>query len=186
MSIQQSSFKSVCLPILNVSRIDPGSGSGCVDSWQGYLVEVAYHLRQVAATDPHVLDALVPLVATGWSVSPQLGGLVFVEDFLAAMTKYGFSEEDTAAIFLAFFTRVLGLLIIQSPKRSTPIPDSTDDSAYPTLTRLRPWLTAYEEKTGFEDTLDDVLTSLERDFTPNPRRPRAFAVSNDHLRAWTE
>lgn len=165
MPLSQFSLLSDSVPTLNASRMDPGSDAGFVNSWQAYLVEVAYHLRLVAATDPQALEALMPLPATGWSVSPHPGGLAFVEDFLAAMKRYGFSDDDTAAIYLAFFARVLGLLIIQSSGRLTPGPDPTANlNAYPTLTRLRPLLNVDEDKTTFEDALDDILINLERDF----------------------
>lgn len=185
MPTNNPSSRPVFVPTVNESRLNPGSDGGPVDSWQAYLVEVAYHLRQVVATDPQALDTLITTTRAVWWLRPPVGDVVLVEDFLAAMKRYGFSDEDTAAIYLAFFTRVLGLLIIQTPERFAPTPDSTADlDAYPTLDRLRPWLSVHEDKNTFEEVLDDILTNLERDVKPKPRPRRTLAVSGNRLRAW--
>lgn len=145
---------------------------GTVDSWQLYLVEVAHHLRQVVAADPKALQVLTSIPQAAWWLRPPVGDLGLVEDFFASMHHYGFSDEDAAAIYLAFFTRMLGLLCMQAAG-SLPVPagPALGTSAYPALTRLRPLLSLDKDRDkdrnkdteDCEATLDDILINLERD-----------------------
>lgn len=151
-------------PSVVLSRRDGLGPVGRVDSWQVYLVEVAYHLRRVVAADPDALGVLTAPPGAAWWLRPPVGDLVLVEDFLASMQRYGFSDEDAAAIYLAFFTRLLALFCVQA-RGSLPVPGDSalEEDAYPTLNRLRPLLSHDRDRDDFEDALDDVLTGLERD-----------------------
>lgn len=154
----------IFLPAVALPRRDGGEPVAIVNSWQSYLVEMAYHLRQVVTDDPDTLGVLTRSPRGASWLRPPVGDLVLVEDFLASMQRYGFSDEDAAAIYLAFFTRLLGLLHVQTTG-SVPASDApeAEQGAYPTLTRLRPMLSRNRDKDNFEDALDDILTSLERD-----------------------
>ncbi len=153
------------LPAVDLSRRDGLGPVGRVDSWQVYLVEVVYHLRRVVAADPDALGVLTAPPGAAWWLRPPVGDVVLVEDFLASMQRYGFSDEDAAAIYLAFFTRLLALFCVQATgSLSVPLGDSAlEEDAYPTLNRLRPLLSRDRDRDDFEDALDDVLTGLERD-----------------------
>lgn len=135
-----------------------------VDSWQAYLAEVAYHLRAAVAADPDLLRTLTAAPQAARWLRPPVGDLVLVEQFLVSMKRYGFSDEEAATAYLVFFTRLLGVLRAQAIRSSVPSPQAGPSlSTYPTLMRLRPWLTAETDHDDFDTVLDDVLTVLERD-----------------------
>lgn len=147
-----------------LSRRDGGGPVHVVDSWQAYLAEVAYHLRAAVAADPDLLRTLTAAPRAARWLRPPVGDLVLVEEFLASMKRYGLSDEEAATAYLTFFTRLLGLLRAQASRSS--IRPSVEDprlSAYPTLMRLRPWLTTNSDDEDFDTVLDDVLTGLERE-----------------------
>lgn len=142
-------------------RVDPVES---VDSWQIYLLETAHRLRAAVAMDPDVLYGLASPSGTTWWLRPPVGDLVLVEEFLSEMRHYGFSNEDAAATYLAFFTFLLGQLCLQATgSPSPPAGPAADLSAYPTLSRLRPLLSVNRDTDEFECALEDVLTRLERE-----------------------
>lgn len=155
----------VPLPAVCVPRQDGGGPTKRVDSWQAYLVEVAYHLRQVATDNPDVLWALTTTSPDAPWLRPLVGDVMLVEAFLASMKRYGFSDEDTATMYRVFFTRVLGLLCVQAAG-AVPVHGGVVDAetgAYPMVDRLRPELSRDRDADDFDDAMDDLLTVLERD-----------------------
>lgn len=137
-----------------------------VDSWQLYLVEVAHHLRRTVGADPGMLRALTqPPRIANW-VSPPVGDVRLAEAFLVSMVEYGFSDEDAAAIYLTFFTRVLGVLCAEAAAAapSATAPKMIDVTTYPTLARLRPRLSRSTDRSDFDAAVDDIVTSLEQNF----------------------
>lgn len=161
---QPRAVESVPVPAVSGWRQDGGGPVSRVDSWQAYLVEVAHYLREVVGTDPDALGVLTTAPPSAWWLRPPVGDAVLVEDFLGSMKRYRFSDEDAAAIFLAFFTRLLGLLCIQAAG-AVPAPRGpvVEVDAYSTLHRLRPLLSRDRDVEDFEDAVDDILTGLERD-----------------------
>jgi len=136
-----------------------------VDSWQLYLVQVAHHLRHTVGNDPDALLTLTqPPHIANW-VHPPIGNTFLAEAFLASMVEYGFSDEDATAIYLTFFTRILGVLCAQTATSapSAANPTLIDGTAYPTLARLSPLLNLGWDSSDFDAALDDIITSLERD-----------------------
>lgn len=136
-----------------------------VDSWQFYLVEVAHRLRRTVGTDPAKLRELTEPMHIATRVLPPVGNIQLAEAFLASMIYYGFSDEDATAIYLTFFTRILGVLCAQSASSAPPAttPKLVDVTAYPTLARLSPFLSRRSDRGDFDAAVDDIISSLERD-----------------------
>lgn len=156
--------EAILLPTVAVCRQDGGGPVKLSDSWQAYLAEVAYHLRAAVEADPDVLRLLTMSPRAAWWLQPAVGDLVLVEEFLTSMKRYGFIDEDAASVYLAFFTRLLGLLHVQAARSPVPYIGAVNDlSAYPNLLRLRPWLSHNNDRGDFDAALDDLLTTLERD-----------------------
>lgn len=136
-----------------------------VDSWQFYLVKVAHDLRDTVENDPAALLTLVqPQHLAHWT-RPVIGNVDPAEAFLSAMVEYGFSDEDAAAIYLTFFTRILGVLYAQAAVLTRPARTVTlvDAVAYPTLARLGPMLARNTNREEFDAAVDDIISGLERD-----------------------
>lgn len=165
MVVNQNGDAKVPLAGISFSIHHEAVPVGAVDSWQFYLVEVAHHLRHAVGNDPDTLRALTqPPRIANWT-RPPIGDVGLAEAFLAAMVEYGFSDEDATAIYLTFFTRILGVLYAQAassarPARTVPLINAV---AYPTLARLGPLLTLDKNKEEFDAALDDIISGLERD-----------------------
>lgn len=134
-------------------------------SWQGYLWALADRLRCVVTEDPLALDALLAPRASARWLSPPLSDLVLVEEFLSALSRYGFTDRQAAAAYPIFFSCVLGLLRVatadttDAPLTSLP---ATDDAATPMIHRLRPSLSEDHTREEYEDAVEAMLTRLER------------------------
>lgn len=164
MVINTQSRVPTVKPPLRPFHRDGAEHRGSVDSWQLYLVDIAHHVRQVVTADPDALRVLTSTPPAARWIRPPVGDVVLVEEFLASLQRYGFSDEEAAAIYLAFFTRLLGLLCMQT---TGPLPMPCDVvggvSAHPTLSRLRPLLSLDRDREEFEATLDDIIITLQRD-----------------------
>lgn len=83
------------------------------DGWQDYLMRLAHGVRRIALAHPQVF----PLVATRppaapW-VRPPLRSLRWVESFLQALLKSGFSDRGAVAAYRAFSSFLLGHLLLE-------------------------------------------------------------------------
>ncbi len=171
MVINTQSRVTTVKPPLPPFHRDGAEHRGSVDSWQFYLVDIAHHVRQVVTADPDALRVLTSTPPAARWIRPPVGDVVLVEEFLASLQRYGFSDEEAASIYLAFFTRLLGLLCMQigllCMQTSGPLPMPCDVvaavSAHPTLSRLRPLLSLDRDREEFEATLDDIIITLQRD-----------------------
>jgi AcrR family transcriptional regulator len=140
------------------------------DSWQEYLQKMAHGVRRVSTEHPRIF----PLVATRppaapW-LRPPLRSLRWVEGFLEALEKFGFSSESSVIIYRAFSTFLLGHLLLESGTLSSeeiePVADdvefyeTNDLTAYPRLTKLAPQLSQDGFEVEFEDALEELINRL--------------------------
>ena len=139
-------------------------------SWPEYLEELAHGVRDIAVAHPRVF----PLVATRppaapW-LRPPLRSLRWVESFLQALARYGFSDRDSVQIYRAFATFLLGHLLLESAN-SDLMPgsvtsdvefyESNDLSTYPLLLSLAGELAQDGYDVEFEDSLEDLINRIQ-------------------------
>ena len=77
------SQEQILLPAVAVTRTDGSGPVKKVDSWQGYLIELAYHLRHVVREDPGTAQLLTRPPAAAWWLRPAVADLDLVENFYA-------------------------------------------------------------------------------------------------------
>ena len=155
---------------------DPETHLRDTDSWQDYLVRVAYGVRRSALAHPNVF----PLVATRppeapW-IRPPLRSLRWVEAFLASLRTHGFSEEEAVYTYRAFTSFLLGHLLLEvaalapseheTVNRRAPGTLTLDD--YPNIRQLGDKLAQNAATEEFEESLDNLLNRLDSIRTIGP------------------
>jgi AcrR family transcriptional regulator len=139
-------------------------------SWQEYLEELAHGVRDIAVAHPRVF----PLVATRppaapW-LRPPLRSLRWVESFLQALAKFGFTDRDSVQIYRAFATFLLGHLLLESANSDVMTGsvvsdieffESNDLTSYPRLLSLAGELAQDGYDVEFEDSLEDLINRIQ-------------------------
>ena len=147
-------------------------------SWQGYLQTLAHAVRRIALDHPSVF----PLVATRHPAAPwllpPLRSLELVEDFLAALSSYGMTDEQVVEVYRAFSSFLLGNLLLEAAQRgaeTSPVEEPLDEgsaqlpntdgqldlSGKPVIARFRPLLSEDHSAEEFEVGLETLLDRLE-------------------------
>jgi len=92
------------------------------DGWQDYLSRLAYGVRRFAIAHPRAF----PLVATrppeAPFVRPPLRSLRWLEAFLTALRREGFTDEAILYAYRAFTSFLLGHLLLEAGARSAEDP----------------------------------------------------------------
>ncbi|MEO7746039.1 MAG: TetR/AcrR family transcriptional regulator C-terminal domain-containing protein [Actinomycetota bacterium] len=148
------------------------------DGWQAYLQVVAAQVRAIALRHPRVF----PLVATRnpaapW-LRPPLRSLDLVEAFLEGLIRRGFTDAGAVASYRAFSSFLLGHLLLESaalgaetapdleplaePEQRDVAQTHHELDAYPQLQRLEDQLSSDRSAQEFEESLEQLLDSLER------------------------
>jgi AcrR family transcriptional regulator len=137
-------------------------------SWQEYLQMLAHGVRDIAVAHPRVF----PLVATRppaapW-LRPPLRSLRWVESFLEALAKFGFTDRDSVLIYRAFATFLLGHLLLESAttdftysvNQDVEFFESNELADYPRLLSLAGELAQDGYDVEFEDSLEDLINRI--------------------------
>lgn len=148
--------------IANVHEVVVSADSG---SWQQYLRDFAYEVRDVAVAHP----AVFPLMATAHPATPwlrpPLRSVEVVEDFLSGCLRFGFRDEEAVQIYRSFTSFLLGNLLLESAVGWTPTTDhyAIDASIElpPLVARLHGPLADDRSETTFADNLGALLHQLE-------------------------
>lgn len=148
------------------------------ETWQGYLQTLAHAVRRIAVEHA----AAFPLVATRHPAAPwlrpPLRSLELVEDFLATLSRHGFTDEQVVETYRAFSSFLLGQLLLESAMRGADtgpveVPldegdaqvgnadESVDLTRSPTIMRLRTLLSEDRSREEFETALETLLDRLE-------------------------
>ena len=152
------------------------------EHWQGYLQNVAHHVRRIAIDHPRAF----PLVATRHPAAPwlrpPLRSVEVVNAFLSALIARGFSDAQAVGAYRSFSSFLLGQLLLESAVRGAetgPVEEPLDegdadvperdgqvelDSA-PEVQRLRPLLSEDRSVEEFEVSLESLLDRLNRELT---------------------
>lgn len=155
-------------------RLDPK----VTTSWQGYLQALAHETRKIALDHPNAF----PLVATRHPAAPwlrpPLRSLEVVEDFVARLSGYGFTDEQIAATYRSFSSFLLGNLLLEAAVRgaeTSPVEQPVDEgnadipnrdgqaslADNPHTQRVRPLLSEDRSDEEFEASLEGLLDRLE-------------------------
>ena len=151
-------------------------------TWQGYLQGLAHAVRRIAVEHP----AAFPLVATRHPAAPwlrpPLRSLELVEDFLSALSGFGFTDEQVVATYRAFTGFLLGNLLLEAAVRgaeTSPVEEPLDEgnaaipsrdgevdlSGNPTIARFQQLLSEDRSAEEFEISLETLLNRLEMDLS---------------------
>jgi AcrR family transcriptional regulator len=147
-------------------------------TWQGYLQGLAHAVRRIAVDHP----AAFPLVATRHPAAPwlrpPLRSLELVDDFLSALSGYGFTDEQVVRTYRAFTGFLLGNLLLEVAVRgaeTSPVEEPLDEgnatvpnrdgrvdlSGSPAVRRFQPLLSQDRSSEEFEVSLETLLDRLE-------------------------
>lgn len=147
-------------------------------TWQGYLQGLAHAVRRIAVEHP----AAFPLVATRHPAAPwlrpPLRSLELVEDFLSALSGFGFTDEQVVDTYQAFSGFLLGNLLLEAAMRgaeTSPVEEPLDEgnamvptrdgqvdlSDKPMVKRFRRLLSKDNSEKEFEISLETLLNRLE-------------------------
>jgi TetR/AcrR family transcriptional regulator, tetracycline repressor protein len=151
-------------------------------TWQGYLQCLAHAVRRIAVEHP----AAFPLVATRHPAAPwlrpPLRSLELVEDFLATLNGFGFTDEQVVVTYQAFSGFLLGNLLLEATVRgaetspvevpldegnaTVPTQDGQVDlSDKPNVARFQPLLSKDRSAEEFEISLETLLDRLEMEIS---------------------
>lgn len=155
--------------ILEEMQADPDVIEEPQDGWQDFLQRLAHGVRRVALAHPKAfpLVASRPLEAP-W-LRPPLRSLEWVERFLVALQREGFSDPDAVGAYRAFTSFLLGHLLLEVAAHGAdvgPLDVLEDDDrpsrldGFPTLARLRGPLSEDHAAVEFEESLEDLLQRL--------------------------
>lgn len=149
-------------------------------TWQGYLQGLAHAVRRIAVDHP----AAFPLVATRHPAAPwlrpPLRSLELVEDFLSALSRFGFTDQQVVATYQAFSSFLVGNLLLEAAVRgaeTSPLEEPLDEgnatvpnqdgqvdlSGSPTVAKFRHLLSQDRSVEEFEISLETLLNRLEMD-----------------------
>ena len=151
---------------------DPEVHMAAPDGWQAYVQRLAHGVRRIALAHPEVF----PLVCTRPSaapwVKPPLRSLRWMEAFLTVLSDCGFTDQEAVAAYRAFSSFLLGHLLLEVSAHGVdtrPVeendpgtPARADLTGYPHLQRLEPELAQDHTADEFEESLESLLTRLER------------------------
>ena len=141
--------------------------------WQDFVQRLAHGLRRLALAHPQAF----PLVASRppeapW-LRPPLRSLTWVEVFLGALVKEGFTDEAAAAAYRAFTSFILGHLLLEITTQGADIGplealeggedtgSPRDLSQYPIVRRLQGRLAEDHTAAEFEVALAELLNRLK-------------------------
>ncbi len=134
--------------------------------WQEYLQRLAHGVRRAALAHPQVLPVLVSRPAQAPRLQPPLRPLQWVESFLDTLRRAGFSDRTAASAYRAFFSFLLGHLLLEvaastnfeSIIAATPFSDTIN---YPRVSAVQHDLTAAYANDRFAEVLENLLDQLE-------------------------
>lgn len=139
--------------------------------WQEYLQRLAHGVRRIALAHPQIF----PLIATRppgapW-VRPPLRSLRWMESFMEALHRCGFSDDSAVAAYRGFSSFLLGHLLLEVSAQGADIgpieqvdptdPPRTDLSEYPRLESMKSVLSHDHSADEFEEALESLLDRLK-------------------------
>ncbi len=147
-------------------------------SWQGYLQNLAHTMRELALQHPRAF----PLVATRHPAAPwlrpPLRSIEVVEHFLRTLRDFGFSDDQTVAVYRSFSSFLLGHLLLEATlhgAETSPVEEPLDEGgadvpnrdekielpADSEVRRLRSKLSEDHGEEEFEISLETLLDRIE-------------------------
>ena len=139
--------------------------------WQEYLQRVAHAVRKAALAHPEAFPLLASRPPAAPWLQPPLRSLRWMETFLDALSRFGFTDHAAVAAYRAFSSFLLGHLLLEVSALGvdvTPVAEPNPQAAkpgdltdYPLLARLQPELADADPADEFEEALESLLDRLE-------------------------
>jgi len=138
------------------------------DGWQDYLSRLAWGVRRFAVAHPRAF----PLVATrppeAPFVRPPLRSLRWLEAFLTALRREGFTDEAVLYAYRAFTSFLLGNLLLEAGARS-----AEDPAVVALPSEPLPADAPNADRTSTSPTSRPRRSPAHRCTTPPPLKPRS-------------
>lgn len=138
--------------------------------WQDFLQRLAHGVRRVALAHPKAFPLIASRPPEAPWLRPPLRSLDWVELFLSGLIAEGFSPEAAALSYRSFTSFLLGNLLLEVAIRGADIGplDLADDAPsgrdeldeFPTLKRLRPYLSEDQASVEFEEALEELIERI--------------------------
>jgi AcrR family transcriptional regulator len=153
-------------------------GAGNPEDWQRWIRLTFAAMRRALLETPSV----IPLLGTSYSFGP--GAMAVLEEALGVLRNAGLSQRAAVEAFLTLVSYTIGAVGCQAAWERLPAPDEEEDlvpdpeerlrqsrlrfesarrSAYPSVVKLAPQLAEAMAEFPFEQGLDRILESLERE-----------------------
>jgi AcrR family transcriptional regulator len=153
-------------------------GAGNPEDWQRWIRLTFAAMRRALLETPSV----IPLLGTSYSFGP--GAMAVLEEALGVLRNAGLSQRGAVEAFLTLVSYTIGAVGFQAAWERLPAPDQEEDlgpdleerlrqsrlrfesarrSAYPSVVELAPQLAEAMAEFPFEQGLDRILESLERE-----------------------
>lgn len=135
--------------------------------WQEYLQRLAHGVRRAALAHPQAFPILVTRRAQAPRLQPPLRPLQWVESFLDTLKRAGFSDQAAALAYRAFFSFLLGHLLLEVAAAATNLESASvstsfsDTTPWPRVSALQQELTGDHADDRFEEVLENLLDQLE-------------------------
>lgn len=138
--------------------------------WQDFLQRLAHGVRRVALAHPKAFPLIASRPPEAPWLRPPLRSLDWVEMFLSGLIAEGFSPEAAAVSYRAFTSFLLGNLLLEVAVHGADIgpldladdgpPDRDALDEFPTLKRLRPYLSEDHATAEFEEALEELIERI--------------------------
>jgi AcrR family transcriptional regulator len=153
-------------------------GAGSPENWQAWIRLTFTAMRRALLQTPSV----IPLLGTSYSFGP--GAMAVLEETLGVLRNAGLSQRAAVEAFLTLVSYTLGAVGFQAAWERSAASDEEEDlgpddeerlrqsrlrfesarrSAYPSVVELAPQLAEAMAEFPFEQGLDRIIESLERE-----------------------
>ena len=145
--------------------------SSPTDGWQDFMQRMAHGVRRTALAHPKCF----PLVASRppeapW-LRPPLRSLAWVEMFLQALVREGFSDETAVVAYRSFSSFLQGHLLLEVAAHGADVgpldvledpeePTRGDLADYPVVRRMREALSEDHSAAEFEESLENLMDRI--------------------------
>ncbi len=138
------------------------------NGWQDFLQRLAHGIRRIALRHPRAFPLIASRPPEAPWLRPPLRSLEWVEIFLEALAREGFSDEAAVSAYRSFTSFLLGHLLLEVAAHDADLgpldvltPDDEPEAGqlgdYPLVRRLRGPLSADHADVEFEDALEALL-----------------------------
>ena len=141
------------------------------DGWQDFLQRMAHGVRRVALRHPKAFPLVASRPAEAPWLRPPLRSLEWVQTFLDGLAREGFDDKTAVAAYRAFTSFLLGHLLLEVATLGADVgpldvleeetePEGKELREFPTVARLRTFLSEDHAAAEFEESLEALLDRI--------------------------